>query len=553
MYAFNRDESNKIVQHIYDTKLGNKIINGIIDYLNKEEKNKIEERARIEYIRNNPLEPIDDNLPKIKEDEYEETKKKIEEYSIKIRKQYKCKMCGSTHNGNGKCNACGRDNIELQSDIKELNSLLFRLPDDFFEKDKINNTLTKLYHLEPMKINKVNEIINKTHYDLTVILEFAELKDKYDDILSNKIELSKEEYDFIIDTLLNDEISKEYLNIKYLLLDFCMKAAIEKNKSFEVTEEEFEDIFRKMAEKISKEEAGAFKINVKFVDKEKMENCHGDYTNLFSEVRINRNTLMSNPIEGLSVIYHEIVHQWQDVELRKKQTINNSTFIQIMDIVNRKVLGEKYYNDNYLWLFSELQAHLSQDVKAFEYLKRINVEVPQDYMDYSKQTENYYNAFINNNTYLYRKDDNNWYFVQDLFEKNIYNHSEFLDSYPQLKMFYKKDNEHIVRKSSSELEVDYNNYKSGLITWNGNSNEINQMYYSTIESFKKLENQSINNQADDLIKKMEQGIDVEGKIETDNRVTNNKQKGYTMIGILGLITCIATIGIIIFGYILFYR
>ena len=120
-------------------------------------------------------------------------------------------------------------------------------------------------------------------------------------------------------------------------------------------------------------------------------------------------------------------------------------------------------------------------------------------------------------------------------------------------MFYKKDNEHIVRKSSLELEADYNDYKNGLINWNGNPNEINQIYYNTIESFKNIEGQTINNQVDDLIKKMEQGIDVEGKIETDNRVTNNKQKGYTMIGILGLITCIATIGIIIFGYILFYR
>ena len=35
--------------------------------------------------------------------------------------------------------------------------------------------------------------------------------------------------------------------------------------------------------------------------------------------------------------------------------------------------------------------------------------------------------------------------------------------------------------------------------------------------------------------------------------TFNKQKGYTMIGILGLITCVATIGIILYGYILFYR
>jgi hypothetical protein len=33
----------------------------------------------------------------------------------------------------------------------------------------------------------------------------------------------------------------------------------------------------------------------------------------------------------------------------------------------------------------------------------------------------------------------------------------------------------------------------------------------------------------------------------------NKQRGYSIIGILGLITCIATIGIILYGYILFYK
>ena len=33
----------------------------------------------------------------------------------------------------------------------------------------------------------------------------------------------------------------------------------------------------------------------------------------------------------------------------------------------------------------------------------------------------------------------------------------------------------------------------------------------------------------------------------------NKKMGYTIIGILGLITCIATIGIIVYGYIMFYR
>lgn len=296
MYKFDREQSSNLMKFIYDTKLGNNVINGLLDKLNAKEKMLIEKRINEEYINNNPLEPVD-SLPVIQKNEYEAARKQIETLCSNIKKQYKCKMCGSIHNGNGKCSACGRDNEPLQSDIKSLNEILVRLPDDFFEKEKIDSTLTKLYHLVPMKINKVNELLTKYNYEITFIKELAKLKNEQDAVLNNKVKLSKNEYDFIVDVLINDELSKEFLNIKYLLLDFCMKAAIEKADNFDVTQEQFEDIFRKMAEKISKEEAGAFKIDVKFVDKEDMKKCDGLYIDLFKEIHINRNTLMSNPIE----------------------------------------------------------------------------------------------------------------------------------------------------------------------------------------------------------------------------------------------------------------
>ena len=547
MYVFDKEQSNKLIQFIYDTKFGNKVINGLLDKLNEKEKQMIEKSVNEEYIRNNPLEIFDEELEIIKEDEYEDVRRQLEELSSKIRKQYGCKNCGSIHDGNGVCRACRNENKELQEDIKNLNKLLFRLPDNFFEKNTIDPTLTKLYHLQPMKINKVNELIYKCNYDIAVLSKLMNLKSEKNDVLNNKTHLTKSDYDFIIETLMYDEISKDHLNIKYLLLDYCMKAAIEKNENFNVTQEEFENIFRKMAEKISKEEADAFKVEVEFVEKDKMKECDGQYIDLFSKVNINKDTLISNPIEGLSTIYHEIIHQWQDVELNKKKKIDSTTFIQIMDYVNRKVIGEKYYKDNYEWIFSELQAHLNQNPKTFDYLKRINVEVPKDYLEKSQILQNHFNEYIEKGIYLYRKKDDQWYSVNYLFDQNIYNHPEYFDKFPQLSMFYKKDDNHIIHKSIDELENDYDNFKNGLLSLNGNPDIINQMYELEFNSLKDTK-KKISDEIDEKIKQMEQGIDID-----NNQPISNRQKGYTMIGILGLITCIVSIGIIIYSYIYFYK
>ena len=67
-----------------------------------------------------------------------------------------------------------------------------------------------------------------------------------------------------------------------------------------------------------------------------------------------------------------------------------------------------------------------------------------------------------------------------------------------------------------------------------------ELEFNSLKDTKK----KISDEIDEKIKQMEQGIDID-----NNQPISNRQKGYTMIGILGLITCI----VIIYSYIYFYK
>ncbi len=77
----------------------------------------------------------------------------------------------------------------------------------------------------------------------------------------------------------------------------------------------------------------------------------------------------------------------------------------------------------------------------------------------------------------------------------------------------------------------YDNHKNEYISPN---------YYKNM-------NNNLSSKADEMIRQMEQGIDVEGTGEYNNQNTYSKQMGYTMFGIVGLISIISIIGIVILG------
>lgn len=81
------------------------------------------------------------------------------------------------------------------------------------------------------------------------------------------------------------------------------------------------------------------------------------------------------------------------------------------------------------------------------------------------------------------------------------------------------------------------------------SNYPNNREYISPNYYKNMNN-SLSDKADELIRQMEKGIDVEGTGEYDVGKAYGKQMGYTMLSIVSLLSVIACIGIIILGIIL---
>ncbi len=106
----------------------------------------------------------------------------------------------------------------------------------------------------------------------------------------------------------------------------------------------------------------------------------------------------------------------------------------------------------------------------------------------------------------------------------------------------------LVQKRKKIIFNDMNDFNQYRMAINLEVTKLRKMGHTdvTTELLNSLVDDKIKQEqmADQAIENMTQGVSTE---------SINKQRGYTIMGILGLITCITTIGIIIYGYILFYR
>ena len=158
-------------------------------------------------------------------------------------------------------------------------------------------------------------------------------------------------------------------------------------------------------------------------------------------------------------------------------------------------------------------------------------------------------------------DANNQYIMVSKYELSRLRKLEYHDiSYDELNSMVSKklsDNREIEMEKSINILI----AKRKQVSFN-DMNDFNQYRLAlNLEVTKLRKNGYLDvttNMLDKMVDnriKLEQIVDktIES-MEQQPSITNyNRQKGYTVIGILGLITCIATIGIIFYGYILFYR
>ena len=322
---------------------------------------------------------------------------------------------------------------------------------------------------------------------------YNEICDNYSKIINNEYKISSEYFNILKNAFFNRKLDSN-CELSNMLIDILSKKLVEENSAF--TMQEKENLFCMFVDNISKKENIPIKFGVLFYDINK-ERCEGYAAENYA-IGLSRRLLETNPIDAYSIVFHELKHVKQTLSINNK-IISASSFTILMDKINWEILGQKYYDDNYEYLPSELEAFLFQYDEAFNYFEGINVKIPDELKTKAILHKEFYLNLLNSDKYYYRKVDDIYYPTAYIFSKNIYDKPEYLDKYPQLNFFYKIENGHTIEKTSQELNDDYNKFLSGEIFWNGDKEEINNIYLRSIQTA-RLNEQNQQKNEDNIVK-----------------------------------------------------
>lgn len=399
----------------------------------------------------------------------------------KLRNIDKCCLCGGSYR-NGICIYCGRENQEIGYLSFSLEKFINKLPIDVFLNSGLNNILTVLYSIRKMDIPIVDKIMLTTNYPNTVIKNFSSID--FQKVVNGSIDLTNEQY-FLLQTLLfSGELNQKFeLDITNILI----RANLEKNSNYNPAEYDKEKLYLKLAELTTTNIIGLKTVNTNLINDEYEDERKDTVgTVLFNEINLSKKAILNEEKEIFVTIFHECVHLKQYKENNIDRILSYKNLIEIMDSELSDLIPG-YYDTNYENISYEKEAHLYQYREAIEYLKQIGVEVPNDF--YQKQL-----YFTNNCQDLMINLDRNYSGIvstlPEIFEKEIINYPKVIREYPQLQFLYKVEEEQVLPKTLQELENDYQNYKLGILKWNGNSEEICNLYQQRIDLL-RIQNKGI--------------------------------------------------------------
>lgn len=327
------------------------------------------------------------------------------------------------------------------------------------------------------------------------------LVENYNDIINNKITLSKEQYNNMINLLMNNSTTINDNDYKMGIVNVLSKGLAENNPNLEMSNEAKEKLYIEFGKMISKELVNSEGVNVEFVDPiELNKNVNAVYFD--NKILLSRNILDRNIIKGYSTIIHELIHQRQDMWMKHDPKLSFNTLIQIMDKINDAVIGNNYYKDNYKWFNVEMEAFSFQYRDCIEYFNGLNVQIPIEIM-------NEYTREINTNTYIFnshllltRKLNGTWHNIFDLFDTTIHDRPDIFNMFPQLKSIYKmNDNNQVVRKNGYELLNDQIEPPQDIKNISISENDLNAIYNVAKNQLNdpKEFNYSLNRVTDDYI------------------------------------------------------
>lgn len=394
----------------------------------------------------------------------------IEELINKIKNQRKCPKCGGSY-VISTCSSCFFKNQELENDIKKLENAL--ASSNLAKKQNFTELIEpyqSLMCIKSLNIPIVDRVLQNSNY-----LSFY---NEYINNLNNKIENNKElnlkDYEFF-KWYLDDKLSIDEKE-NFRLISLLIKAYFERKVTFS-DEEKLKYIVMFVENTLKIQTNRDYKCHID--DKSDERNAS---INRIGDVIIYQNCLNDfNNYDAFSfftTLFHECIHAVQFYLWNSNQVSFNSLF-QIKDYLLDII--PNYYQDNYQFLLTEVEAFLNEGIIALDYMQRFKYQITKDMIEKKEKNEEIFNK--NQNQFM-RKVNGEYDDLFHLFDKYVKDFPKWLIKFPMLNIEYIVEDNKVRRKKLSELQEDYasKKYFKGA-----NDEQIEYCYKYLLEEAKKID------------------------------------------------------------------
>lgn len=145
--------------------------------------------------------------------------------------------------------------------------------------------------------------------------------------------------------------------------------------------------------------------------------------------------IRNNNMEIFRVILHEVQHIKQR-HLIEFNDISYRAYLLIMEQIIIMEMNDEYYKDNYYYFFEEIDARLEAEFELYDFLDKHNSDLLVENIDDILKSVNDCEEEASN---VYRKVKDKNINREELFDKIVLRHPEYLEYYPILNFYYNPD------------------------------------------------------------------------------------------------------------------
>lgn len=322
--------------------------------------------------------------------------------------------------------------LKMLSEYKH-NVIALKLNGELNDKE----TPQKYKSLAVSQIKEINDFLSELYLKEKM---YEELKE-FDEFIEANKSLDIHSYN-----KLSDIFKYAVYPIPQRYVDLFLKNTISQNKFLSI------DVLQSLIDSLASNYAYSNETFCYFRFRNMSKNSFGTYEN--NLILVEESHYKSIDSKGkidysdfLNTIFHELRHLYQVEKITKVKALSYEEIIMMMDYLMYNALPKRFYEDNYYFLYTELDARIHGRMYADCYLTILGVE-----SNLSKEND----KDIRQHKMRYRKLDGKFYIVDELFQSKIEevyetaldNGIDIFKRHPVLNLMYARD---FKRRTTLEL------------------------------------------------------------------------------------------------------